>query len=146
MKKLLILVLMIFAFFSTAVLAQSLFPNIPKATGNEHPQGNEFMRINHMDMLRHERDMTMREGIRDVDNSLAQCISCHVVKGTDSKPVTIESEEHFCRVCHDFAAVKLDCFSCHNSVPEEGLKTSFKHPDANGSLNAVMAYLEETAK
>ncbi len=141
MKRLLVLLLLAFTLVSTSTLAGDLYPDIPKATSKPHPEGNEYMRINHMDMLKHDRDRVVRQGVRNEDNSLAQCISCHVVKGEDNKPVTIKSEEHFCRVCHDFTAVKLDCFSCHNSVPETPLQSSsFSH--SNGSFDGLIAYLE----
>ncbi len=146
MKRLLVLLMVAFTLVSTSTLAGDLYPDIPKATGKPHPEGNEYMRINHMDMLKHDRDTVVRQGVRDEDNSLAQCISCHVVKDEDNKPVTIKSEEHFCRVCHDFAAVKLDCFSCHNSVPTTPLQSSALYPHSNTELDGLLAYLEGVAK
>ena len=37
----------------------------------------EEMRRNHMDMLKHQRDRTMRQGIRGEPASLNACIECH---------------------------------------------------------------------
>jgi len=36
-------------------------------------------------------------------------------------PVTVDDPQHFCRTCHDYAAVRPDCFQCHASRPGEGL-------------------------
>ncbi len=95
-----------------------LSPAIPKAVGPAHPEGNDFMRMNHMKFLKHDRDLTMHLGDRNIEFSIKQCVTCHAVKGEDGQPVSFESPKHFCRVCHDFAAVKPDCFECHNSKPD----------------------------
>ena len=34
------------------------------------------------------------------------------------KAITVAEPEHFCRSCHDYAAVTIDCFQCHASRPE----------------------------
>jgi hypothetical protein len=78
----------------------------------------DFMRRNHMRVLMHKRDQTMREGIRNKQYSLRECLACHVVEGADAMPVSIASPDHFCRSCHDYAAVSIDCFQCHASRPE----------------------------
>lgn len=142
MKRLIIATLVLFGLSVGMTQAGSVYPEIPKATGEEHPEGNEYMRINHMDLLRHDRDLTMREGVRDTNNSLAECVTCHAVNGPDAKPVTVKSEEHFCRVCHDYAAVKIDCFQCHNSVsPDLGeASLMFNRPDE--TLDVLLAYIE----
>lgn len=146
MRRIFISFFIIFAFLSGGSIASDIYPNIPKASGKPHPEGNEYMRINHMDMLKHDRDITMHEGIRNTDNGLAQCISCHVVKGEDNKPVTIKSEKHFCSTCHQFAAVKIDCFSCHNSVPQENAKNSSLFENSNHSYDILLSYLLEGAQ
>ena len=68
------------------------------------------MRRNHMDMLKHQRDRTMRQGIRGEPASLNACIECHASKKTGS---VLGSNDNFCQGCHSYAAVKLDCFECH---------------------------------
>jgi len=93
-------------------------PAIPVADASSCVEDTDFMRRNHMDLLKHQRDETMREGIRNEQHSLKECISCHAVMGPDAVPVTVSSPEHFCRSCHDYAAVKVDCFQCHASRPE----------------------------
>lgn len=93
-------------------------PDIPLGQGETCIEDTDFMRRNHMDMLTHKRDETTLKGIRDKRTSLKECINCHVVLGPDSKAVTIASPQHFCRSCHDYAAVKVDCFQCHASRPD----------------------------
>lgn len=98
--------------------SRSVYPDIPRATGPAHPEGNLFMRTNHMALLRHDRDLTMRQGQRDIGSSLKECVDCHAVNGPDAEPVGFDDDKHFCRVCHDYVAVKVDCFMCHNSKPQ----------------------------
>jgi predicted CXXCH cytochrome family protein len=142
MKRLIIATLVLFGLSVGMSQAGSVYPEIPKATGEAHPEGSEYWRVNHMDLLRHDRDLTMREGIRDTDASLAECVTCHAVNGPDAKPVTVKSEEHFCRVCHDYAAVKIDCFQCHNSVPPELGEASLMFKDETETLDVLLAYIE----
>lgn len=93
-------------------------PHPPKGKGDQCVAGTDFMRRNHPDLLRHQRDDTLRLGIRGENFSLKECVSCHSVAGKDAKPVTYDSPQHFCRTCHTYAAVRIDCFECHNSVPD----------------------------
>ena len=95
-----------------------LLPVIPMGQGDSCVEDTDFMRRNHMDLLKHQRDETMKEGIRDKPYSLKECLSCHAVNGPDAIPVTVSSPQHFCRSCHDYAAVSIDCFQCHASRPE----------------------------
>ena len=83
-----------------------------------------FMRRNHMKLLLHKRDLTMRQGIRGKDSSLKACINCHVTKDDAGKPVKVTNPKHFCAACHEYAAVKLDCFECHRSTPDTAQGTA----------------------
>jgi len=93
-------------------------PDIPRGQGESCVADIDFMRRNHMTMLKHQRDETMLKGVRTKQYSLKECVSCHAVKGPDATPVTVSSPKHFCRSCHDYVAVKIDCFQCHASRPE----------------------------
>ena len=93
-------------------------PVIPMGQGEACVADTDFMRRNHMDMLSHQRDDTMFEGLRGEVFSLKDCINCHVVNGADAKPLTVSDPKHFCRSCHDYASVSIDCFQCHASRPE----------------------------
>lgn len=78
----------------------------------------ELMRRNHMDMLIHQRDKTVHQGIRTKNHSLLECIACHAEKDTDGKFVAINAEGQFCQSCHAAVAVSMDCFQCHAAKPE----------------------------
>jgi len=93
-------------------------PAIPAGQGDSCVKDTDFMRRNHMSLLKHQRNETMRKGIRSKQYSLKECISCHAVNGPDAMPITVSSPDHFCRSCHDYAAVKIDCFQCHASRPD----------------------------
>jgi hypothetical protein len=94
-------------------------PVIPKGQGDSCIDDTEFMRRNHMTVLQHDHDETRVKDIRSEGYSLKECLACHAVTRPDgmpdAKPVTADSPEHFCRSCHDYAAVKIDCFECHKS-------------------------------
>ncbi len=92
-------------------------PEIAKARGEACVAETGYMRRNHMRELKHQRDETMHNGIRTKRFSLTQCLDCHAVPDAEKKPVGYDDPKHFCRSCHDFAAVTIDCFNCHNSKP-----------------------------
>ena len=96
----------------------TLLPVIPMGQGDTCVEDTGFMRRNHMDLLKHQRDETMLKGARSEQYSLTECLGCHAVYGPDAIPVTAASPSHFCRSCHDYAAVNIDCFQCHASRPE----------------------------
>ena len=75
------------------------------------------MRRSHMDMLKHQRDKTVRDGVRGAKASLNACIDCHASSKNGS---VLGSKENFCQGCHSYAAVKLDCFECHQAKPQRG--------------------------
>ena len=86
------------------------------------------MRRNHMDMLKHQRDRTLRSGIRGEPASLNACIECHASKKTGSVLGATESGKgsNFCESCHSYVAVKLDCFECHQ--PKANFKAAGVRP------------------
>ncbi|MCP5036427.1 MAG: hypothetical protein GY945_02390 [Rhodobacteraceae bacterium] len=139
------LVLAIITLFGLTGMAQAegaLAPVVPVATGDPHAEGNEYWRKHHMELMRHGRNQTLREGERDIDASLAQCFDCHTVEEA-GEPVTYESDKHFCRSCHDYAAVSIDCFKCHRSTPSDNiLNRAMATPE---EPNSIAAYLERLA-
>lgn len=107
----------------------------------------DFMRRNHMKTLLHQRDETMREGVRAKQFSLANCVSCHAVKGADGKPVAYADPKHFCRTCHSYAAVRVDCFECHASRPDEKGKAAERRDNSSDTaLSALTAHVAEMKK
>jgi hypothetical protein len=103
----------------------------------------EWMRRNHMTALLHQRDKTVHAGERGSKFSLRGCIECHAVKGEDGRAVSVSDPRHFCRSCHDYAAVHIDCFECHASQPGEPEKSiSGKSAAESSDYTADMAALE----
>jgi len=85
-------------------------PTVAAAAAGSCVEDTAFMRRNHMELIRHQRDLTVHEGIRTTRHSLANCVNCHA----DPKTGRVTgSKDAFCEGCHSYAAVKLDCFECH---------------------------------
>jgi hypothetical protein len=102
----------LFAAFGAAVAAGAP-PQLDKARAGPCVQDPKVMRTTHMNLLQHDRDGTVRQGIRDRKTSLAGCVDCHASRA-DGR--VIGSDRHFCQGCHTYVAVKLDCFECHAST------------------------------
>ncbi len=77
------------------------------------------MRKNHMEKLLHQRDKTMHDGIRTKTFSLEECIDCHITPKKDGTYANFGEDEFFCSSCHNYAAVKVDCFDCHRDKPDD---------------------------
>ena len=73
------------------------------------------MRRNHMKMLLHQRDGTVRQGLREPRFSLKNCVECHASRETGS----VLGKEGFCSSCHTFTSVKIDCFECHTPLRQK---------------------------
>ncbi len=76
----------------------------------------EEMRRDHMKMLFHQRDRTVRQGFREPRFSLKGCVECHASRESGS----VLGKEGFCSSCHAYASVKMDCFECHSSSRHQG--------------------------
>ena len=72
----------------------------------------EEMRRDHMRMLLHQRDRTVRQGIREPRFSLKNCVECHAAHDTGS----VLGSDGFCSSCHAYASVSIDCFECHTPL------------------------------
>lgn len=77
----------------------------------------EVMRRKHMELIKHQRDETVHSGIRTSKHSLAGCVDCHIRHESETTAVPVHQREEFCGACHAYAAVKMNCFDCHASVP-----------------------------
>lgn len=98
----------------SGVLAGAGTPALAKGKGDKCVEDTQFMRRKHMDLLKHHRDETMRQGIRTTKHSLKGCVDCHASAKTGS---VAASKDDFCAACHVYAAVKLDCWDCHATKP-----------------------------
>ena len=73
------------------------------------------MRRDHMKMLFHQRDRTLRQGLREPRFSLKGCVDCHASRETGS----VLGKDGFCSSCHAYAAVSIDCFECHTPAQQK---------------------------
>ena len=93
-------------------------PKLDIGKGGQCVKDTQWMRKNHMHMLRHQRDETVRKGIRVEQDALKNCVECHASTQDDS---VVGREDSFCVGCHRYAAVKIDCFECHASKRKQAL-------------------------
>jgi hypothetical protein len=84
----------------------------PARAGTQCIADPATMRREHPAMLKHQRDDTVRGGVRGAKASLKGCIDCHANPATAS---VAKSESNFCVSCHAYAAVSIDCFECHTA-------------------------------
>ena len=113
----LLLGLMLMVSWAATAFAADL-PDPPKAkAGTTCIEASAVMRREHPDMLRHQRDQTLRLGIRGSKASLKDCVACHATTAADGTPVPVNAPGQFCQSCHAYAAVKPDCFECHATTP-----------------------------
>lgn len=126
---------------SGKALAETPLPMIlePQGEGVKCVQPEEEMRRNHMNYILHQRDETVHEGIRTEKYSLAKCIDCHVQPDKDGKIAGHDSEEHFCNACHQYAAVKIDCFECHADRPQKFIQRNSKKQTLNQEIHDMLA-------
>ncbi len=112
-------------------------PAVVIEKGDKCVADKDSMRRDHMKFLKHQRDKTMREGIRTKQFSLNECISCHASQKTGS---VIGANDNFCQGCHAYAAVKLDCFECHQpkARPPVQAPVQGQAAPADGELAASM--------
>ncbi len=86
-------------------------PKLDIGKGGQCVEDTQWMRKNHMHLLKHQRDETVRKGVRDEKRSLKNCIECHASIKDDS---VIARDDSFCVACHRYEAVSTDCFECHS--------------------------------
>jgi len=91
----------------------SFIPKPDIGKGGQCVKDPQWMRKNHMYLLKHQRNEVVRKGIRDDTISLKNCIECHASTKDDS---VIAREDSFCVACHRYEAVKIDCFECHSGT------------------------------
>jgi hypothetical protein len=95
-----------------------VLPSSKAATVENCVEPTEYMRRNHFELIRHQRDQTVYGGIRGTAHSLSGCVDCHVGYDDTGTPIEIDAKGQFCRSCHEYAAVDMNCFDCHATVPK----------------------------
>ena len=110
-------------------------PTIVKGKGEACVADTDYMRRYHMTELDHQRDETMHRGVRTRKFSLKECVACHATPAPTGGYVSINAPGQFCRSCHDYAAVTIDCFQCHAARPgEAGIKRTGELPRTAGNF------------
>lgn len=110
-------------------------PTIPAPVKGERcVEDTDVMRKDHMKFLLKHRDETLREGIRTKQYSLKECLECHVPAKDDTQEATRSEGDHFCKNCHMYTGVKIDCFECHATRPE---KSAMFHPLVTPAMEAM---------
>jgi predicted CXXCH cytochrome family protein len=99
-------------FVAPSWATEAIAPKLDIGKGGQCVRDPQWMRKNHMHLLKHQRDETVRKGIRVEQDALKNCVECHASTRDDS--VTAR-EDSFCVGCHRYAAVRIDCFECHAS-------------------------------
>lgn len=94
-------------------------PKYPQPVGEKCVEPTDVMRKEHMNMILHQRDETVHNGIRGAKHSLKDCIDCHAGYDEKNQPIPINAEGQFCESCHTYTAVSMDCFGCHRTTPME---------------------------
>lgn len=108
--------------------------------GDKCVEPTDVMRRNHMQFILHQRDMTMHQGVRTTQHSLKNCVNCHA----DPKTGSVLGKEGFCESCHRYAAVSIDCFSCHSSEREASATAA--SPARSLNTDASQNKTDESAK
>ena len=118
--------------------AQPDFSKLARAHKADDPT---VMIRSHPSFLFGHRSVVVYTGARTPSNTIEQCVTCHITKGSDGEPVDIDNSKHFCVACHYKAAVTIDCFECHNSKPVPEKTSSLPLPDQLAA--AIAAHLAE---
>jgi hypothetical protein len=74
-----------------------LDPGIRAGAGTRCIRDVDYMRVNHMVLLKDERAQAVRHGERTDKDSIKKCFTCH-------------EYEKFCEKCHDYNSVEPGCF------------------------------------
>lgn len=118
-------------------------PEIAKGKGDQCVEDTDYMRRNHMEVILHQRDKTVRSGVRTKQHSLKNCINCHATK-TETGNLSVIGEKGFCQSCHTYASVTMDCFGCHSSAPEKNVDLKLGTKNRDNPHHAGLRYKSAT--
>lgn len=115
----LFLVLLASPFIYNAFSTPTPKPELTLHTKGDCVRDTEWMRRNHMNLLKHTRDDVVREGVRVPSEGLKGCRTCHPYR------------EEFCDQCHHYVGVHVQCWNCH-FYPESKDEIDSHHDGAGG--------------
>ena len=121
--------LVVFVLMGSPMSVTADMPEVPRGKGDMCVEPTEVMRKQHMEFLLHDRDLTMRQGNRDIKHSLNQCVECHAQTDAQGEFISINESGQFCAVCHEFTSVKIDCFECHATKPDTPMSANSSEPE-----------------
>jgi len=110
--------LLLFLFVSVAWATEANTPKLDIGKGGQCVRDPQWMRKNHMLLILHQRDESVRKGNRIEKDGIKNCVECHASLTDNS--VTARNDS-FCVGCHRYAAVSIDCFECHSSKRKTAL-------------------------
>jgi hypothetical protein len=108
----------------SAAKSGGLGPVVKIHRGEQCVEPTDDMRRNHMKYILHQRDRTMHQGIRTTKHSLKGCVDCHADPATSS----VLGQDGFCSSCHEYASVKVDCFTCHTDKADKAALATLPPP------------------
>ena len=113
-----VITLLMILSFGVSSNADVTLPSYPKGKGKYCVEPTDVMRRDHFEYLMHHRQISVHLGVRTKKHSLVGCVDCHASQADDGTYISVNEPGQFCRSCHLYTAVKIDCFSCHAAVPD----------------------------
>lgn len=123
-------------------------PTLAKGKGEQCVAPVDVMRRDHMDLLKTQRDETMRQGIRGNEFSLKGCVDCHATPDPTVKEGHVRNLTAFCDQCHEYAGIRIDCFDCHTDEPMPAVSAgrSMERDDEIRLYGMLGSYLSEKGR
>ncbi|HXK57383.1 MAG: sulfur reduction protein DsrJ [Gammaproteobacteria bacterium] len=130
------------ALFSMAVHSGSAVTPGSRAAGMEACVApTAEIRRYHMDYLKHDRIKVVRDGVRGVKYSLAECVDCHAEQDGNGGYHPVNGDGQFCNKCHEYLAVSLTCFQCHSKKPEQKRSAASLSGEKNAGQSSLFGLL-----
>jgi hypothetical protein len=115
-------------------------PTLAKPKGEACVLPKDEMRRQHPDLLKAQRDQTMREGIRSGKFSIQDCVECHASPDPAVKDKVVHNVAQFCDECHAYVGAQLDCWTCHNPELDKKFdRLTWEQPESPEALKAMLA-------
>ena len=101
----------------SAISAARAADSTPSAFSDKLIRGHwsekpEIMRAEHGKVLLEGMRAAARDTARKDDNTIERCVTCHIRRDENQKPVSASDARHFCVQCHAKLSVFINCFTC----------------------------------